>query len=357
VGGRGDLVSRARGALLLWAAALTLGAAPAARPHPGGTALLQLVEAPEAPGTFAVTWSVPERLAAPAPPEPPELPARCRRLADPAGGREGPSWVTRWRVACGPAALAGATLALPPAPPGLAEVLVRTVDSRGVAAVAAARAGAATLTLSGAASGAGAGAVLARYGGLGVLHILGGLDHVLFVLALLLACRVGRAAVPWRLLLATVTAFTLAHSVTLAAAAVGWVGLPPRPVEALIALSVLLTAAEVARAMAGSTPSRLVRRPWQVAFPFGLLHGLGFAGALRDIGLPADALPTALLSFNLGVEVGQLAILAVALAGSLALRPLAARAPLWARQVPIYAIGAVAGSWTLARVVAIAQGA
>lgn len=358
-------MTRRRGARLACAAAaaalaaLIVGAAPAAHPHPGGTALLQLVEqadAPDGPGTFDVTWSVPGRLASPAPPEAPALPSRCGRLSDPAGRTEGTSWVTRWRVACGPAALAGATIALAPAPPGLSEVLVRTVDSRGVASLAAAPAGAETVTLSGAPSGAGALEVLTRYGGLGVLHILGGLDHVLFVLALLLACRVGRAAVPWRLLLTTVTAFTVAHSVTLAAAAVGWIGLPPEPVEALIALSVLLTAAEVARAMAGAPPSSLVRRPWQVAFPFGLLHGLGFAGALRDVGLPADALPTALLSFNVGVELGQLAILGVALLAAVALRPATARAPGWVLRAPIYGIGVAAGSWTVARVAALALG-
>jgi hypothetical protein len=149
--------------------------------------------------------------------------------------------------------------------------------------------------------------VARTYFGLGVEHILLGADHLLFVLALLFL--VGSAAP----LVATVTAFTLAHSLTLAAATLGLVRVPQAPVEATIALSVVFVAAEVLHARAGR-PALAARKPWLAAFAFGLLHGLGFAGALREIGLPEDALPAALAFFNLGVEAGQLVFVGAVLA-------------------------------------------
>jgi HupE / UreJ protein len=141
------------------------------------------------------------------------------------------------------------------------------------------------------------------YVALGVQHILTGYDHLAFVLGLLLLVRRGRA------LLATVTAFTVAHSVTLSAAALGVLRVPARPVEAAIALSIVLVAAEAERVRRGVAGGANVGRtaPWVVAFVFGLLHGLGFAGALADAGMAGAHLPAALLGFNIGVEVGQLA--------------------------------------------------
>ena len=138
-----------------------------------------------------------------------------------------------------------------------------------------------------------------------------GVDHLLFVLALLLLVRgVGR-------LVATVTAFTLAHSVTLAAATLGFVHVPPAPVEATIALSILFLASELARAQRATRAARAdltARFPWLVAFSFGLLHGFGFAGALSEVGVPQQAVPLALLFFNVGVEIGQLAFIAAVFA-------------------------------------------
>ncbi len=142
---------------------------------------------------------------------------------------------------------------------------------------------------------------------LGVEHILLGIDHLLFVLGLLLL--VGS---PKRLIV-TVTAFTVAHSITLAAATLGFVHVPQAPVEAVIALSVMFVAAEILRAAQGRA-SLTARAPWLVAFVFGLLHGLGFAGALREVGLPQTDIPLALLFFNVGVEVGQLAFIAAVVA-------------------------------------------
>ncbi|HEY3256940.1 MAG TPA: HupE/UreJ family protein, partial [Polyangiaceae bacterium] len=134
---------------------------------------------------------------------------------------------------------------------------------------------------------------------LGVEHILRGADHLLFVLALVLLVTGTQ-----RLLFA-ITAFTAAHSLTLAAATLGWVHVPPPPVEAVIALSILFLALEIPRANS-EKPSLTLRKPWLVSFVFGLLHGLGFAGALSEVGVPANAIPVALLFFNIGVEIGQL---------------------------------------------------
>ena len=153
----------------------------------------------------------------------------------------------------------------------------------------------------------GAGEVAVTYLRLGIEHILGGVDHLLFVLALVILVR------EWRRVAITVTAFTIAHSITLAAATLGFVHVPARPVEATIALSIVLVAVEIVNARRGR-PSLTARWPWLVAFAFGLLHGFGFAGALSEVGLPQHAIPLALLFFNLGVEVGQLAFVALVMA-------------------------------------------
>ena len=176
---------------------------------------------------------------------------------------------------------------------------------------------------------------------LGIEHILSGFDHLLFVIALLFLVGFNR-----RLVL-TVTAFTLAHSLTLALSALGLVTLRPPPVEATIALSIALVAAE---AMSGE--QTLARRwPALVAFAFGLVHGLGFAGALKEIGLPQNHLPAALLTFNLGVEAGQLLVIGAAFGIYRLLAP--ARLFVAARKPALYAIGTVAAYWSIGRIVAI----
>lgn len=180
---------------------------------------------------------------------------------------------------------------------------------------------------------------------LGVEHILGGIDHLLFVLALLLIVRGTRRIVT------TITAFTISHSITLVAATLGWVHLPSAPVEAIIALSIVFVAAEVMRGQQGK-PGLTARSPWIAAFGFGLLHGLGFAGALAEVGLPQTAIPLALFMFNIGVELGQLlfvlVILTLAAAGK---RLLTAQWQL-VKTATSYLIGAVAAAWTIERVLA-----
>ncbi len=190
---------------------------------------------------------------------------------------------------------------------------------------------------------------------LGVEHILLGIDHLLFVLGLLFL--VGS----WRRLVATVTAFTVAHSITLAAATLGWVHVSQAPVEAVIALSVMFVAAEILHAAQGK-PGLAARAPWVVAFVFGLLHGFGFAGALRGVGLPEKDVPLALLMFNVGVEVGQLMFIAGVVAlFSLLTRLIRRRTsgehgPWYTESMirtPVaYVVGSLAAFWVVQRVVA-----
>ena len=183
--------------------------------------------------------------------------------------------------------------------------------------------------------------VASTYALLGVEHILLGIDHLLFVLALLMIVE-GR-----RKLIATVTAFTLAHSITLAAATLGWVYVAQAPVEAVIALSILFVAAEIVHWRQGK-PGITRNKPWLVAFTFGLLHGFGFAGALSEIGLPEHAIPLALLFFNVGVEAGQLLFIAAVLLAWSALRKVSW--PGWAWRFPVYSIGTMAAFWTIERI-------
>ena len=187
----------------------------------------------------------------------------------------------------------------------------------------------------------GMGEIAGAYLALGIEHILSGIDHLMFVGALLLLVGFQRKLV-W-----TITAFTLAHSLTLASAALGILTLRPPPVEACIALSIVLVCVEALH----DRETLAKRLPALVAFTFGLVHGLGFAGALADIGLPQKHLATALLTFNVGVEVGQLAVIGVAWAAWLALRRF--DGTVLARKPALYAFGTIAAYWTWSRVAVI----
>ena len=188
---------------------------------------------------------------------------------------------------------------------------------------------------------------LADYLPLGIEHILLGPDHLLFVLGLMLV--VATRGGGWRLLLLALTAFTLAHSLTLGLAMFGVWGLPPKPVEILIALSIVLLAVELAQHTRGtSSPTLTLRKPWLVAFAFGLLHGFGFAGALSEIGLPPSDRGWALLLFNLGVEIGQLLFVGAVLTLLTLARRLRWQPVLQSRIITIL-LGAIAVYWTLDR--------
>lgn len=194
--------------------------------------------------------------------------------------------------------------------------------------------------------------VVVTYLVLGVEHILFGIDHLLFVLALLILVK------GWRKLVGTITAFTIAHSITLVVATLGFVHVPSKPVEATIALSIVFVACEIVRGRQGR--SGLTETwPWLMAFSFGLLHGFGFAGALREVGLPQNAVPLALLFFNIGVELGQLLFIGVVMAvialavraakkvSQLSVAPQSAFA--WCENISAYAIGGVAAFWLIER--------
>ncbi len=183
----------------------------------------------------------------------------------------------------------------------------------------------------------------------GVEHILFGVDHLLFVLGLLLIVKN-----PW-MLVKTITAFTVAHSLTLAAATLGAVNVPAPPLNAAIALSILFLGPEIVRCWRGET-SFTIRHPWVVAFAFGLLHGLGFASGLTALGLPRGDIPLALLAFNIGVEIGQLAFVAMILLLVRAFRFLDMRWPLWVEWSPAYVVGSLGAFWTIQRVAMMVSG-
>ena len=192
----------------------------------------------------------------------------------------------------------------------------------------------------------GMGEIARAYGLLGVEHILGGIDHLLFVLGLLFLVGFNRR------LVGVITAFTAAHSLTLALSALGLLTLRPPPVEAVIALSIMLVAKEALH----DQPTLSRQWPALVALLFGLVHGLGFAGALKEIGLPDNHLAVALLTFNLGVEVGQLMVVCVAGLLMWALNRWAPADGVWvprSRVAALYAIGGLAAFWTLERASAI----
>ena len=292
-------------ALALLAAASSAGFARPSLAHPLDPALLELRET--APGTFDVLWKTPRTARATLDPV---LPERCRPASSRSVRSDARSVSWRWRVDCGAESLVGERVAVGGlgAPHGDALLRLELLDGRRVQAVL--RADRPALTVP---AGDTVLAVMASYVALGVEHILGGIDHLLFVLGLVLLVR-GR-----REILRTITAFTLGHSVTLALATFGVVDAPTRLVEALIAASIVVVALELTRGRglvddAASALSLLLRRPWFVAFAFGLLHGFGFAGALAQVGLPRGEIPRALLSFNLGIELGQIAFAAAILA-------------------------------------------
>lgn len=185
--------------------------------------------------------------------------------------------------------------------------------------------------------------VVKTYTALGIEHILLGIDHLLFVLALIMITR-GK----WKIL-KTITAFTLAHSITLSLAALGIVNFPGPPVEAVIALSIVFLASEIIRNLEGEQ-TLTGKKPWIVAFTFGLLHGFGFAGALADIGLPQNEIPLALAFFNIGVELGQIIFVMVMLLVIYLIQLKKDWSPAL-KKVPAYAIGSLAAFWMIERIV------
>ncbi|MBB4566741.1 HupE/UreJ family protein [Rhizobium leucaenae] len=313
---------------------LTLLSMPAAFAHEVRPAYLQLHE--ERPGEFVVLWKVPMqgdmRLALE-----PQFSGKTEAstaVARDGGGAEIRTWTLRAPE------LRGQTLTIDGLEATMTDALVRVeyLDGTSWTGRFTAREPSAVIPSSDTAP-----SVAGVYLSLGIEHILFGVDHLLFVLALLIITRGS-----W-LLVKTVTAFTIAHSITLALATLGFVHVPQAPVEATIALSIVFVAAEIVRRDQGKE-GIAARAPWVVAFCFGLLHGLGFAGALSEIGLPEGHIPLALLFFNLGVEAGQLIFVGAVLSIVAIVRRTHLALPSWVARMPAYAIGSLAMFWTIQRV-------
>ncbi len=289
-------------------------------------------------GTYVLLSKVPARLASAI--TTPILPARCAIAGNPRGER-GP-YEVRFSFTCAAPLTADDMIRLPWRREGVL-LTARWLEGPPVSRLTSREGAAITLHLADYRAGSGSvWRTVQRYTILGIEHILIGIDHLLFVLALLFVVQGG-----WRLV-QTITAFTVAHSITLGLATLGYVKLPSAPVEAAIALSIVFLCAEILRARDGQK-GLTFRAPWVVAFAFGLLHGLGFAGALSEIGLPPPEIPLALLFFNIGVELGQLAFVAAVLALWWLWQRSRLGWPGWLHPLPAYAIGTLATYWFLER--------
>ncbi|WP_367648356.1 HupE/UreJ family protein [Ruegeria arenilitoris] len=295
-----------------------------------------------APGTWRILWRIPDVNGQPMEIDA-VLPDHCAPANGPEPTAENQAWVSSWIAECD-AEIAGHVVAIDGLERQQNDVLLRVrplntepVTLRFTPDEAELMVPAEPTIWS----------VFSSYFLLGFEHILGGWDHLLFVFALFVLVRN-----PWRLV-GAITAFTVAHSLTLAMATLGFLNVPAGPVEAVIALSIVFLALEILRHKEGDL--RLSEQyPWIVCFSFGLLHGLGFAGALAEIGLPSQEIPAALLAFNIGVEAGQLAFIAV-LALLIAMwRLIAPRNAGWvthlATPVTGYAIGCISLYWLIERV-------
>jgi len=287
------------------------------------------------PETFAVLWKVPARddlrlglyL---------QLPDHCTPASEPRRFQTADAYTERTTLAC-PGGLEGRRIAIDGLTATLTDVLVRLVRTDGSVQSVRLTPSAPFLVVAAVPSRF---QVAVTYLRLGVEHILMGVDHLLFVLGLLLI-------VPDRwMLLKTITAFTVAHSLTLAVATLGYASAPLLPLNAAIALSILFLGPEIVRAQRGDT-SLTLRHPWMVAFAFGLLHGFGFASGLASMGLPRAEIPAALLLFNLGVEAGQMLFVLLMLGLDRAFRILEMRWPRWVEALPAYTVGTLGAYWTL----------
>jgi hypothetical protein len=270
-----------------------------------------------------------------------ELPAGCTNVTKPHAVMVNNAFAQRWTVKCA-GGLAGGTIHIAGLQSTTTDVLVRLERLDGTPQVTRVMPSTPSFVVESVPSVL---AVARTYTVLGIEHILSGVDHLLFVLALLLITGSG-----WKLV-KTVTAFTLSHSITLSLATLGYVNIPQQPVEAVIALSIVFVASEIVHARAGR-PGLTERAPWVVAFIFGLAHGLGFAGGLSDAGLPAGHIPTALLFFSLGVEAGHFLFIGAVLLLAVLMRRIRVAVPRLVEVVPAYAIGTLAMFWVIQRITA-----
>ena len=293
------------------------------------------------PDTYDVFWKVPAlgdnmRLSLYV-----RFPHTCSNLKQPYGFFANSAYTEQWSTVC-PGGLAGSTVHIDGLTATLTDVLVRIERLDGSSQITRVSSSAPTFVVEAMPRRI---EVARTYLVLGIEHILTGVDHLLFVTGLLLLVSGAR-----RLFL-TVSAFTLSHTVTLTLATLGFVHVPPAPVEAVIALSILFVACEALRK--NTNPSGLAqRKPWLVAFSFGLLHGLGFAGGLSAAGLPVNHIPLALGFFSAGVEIGHFSFVGSALLAITVLRRKMNRLPSWSWRIAPYGIGRFAAFWLIARLAA-----
>ncbi|MEO8055242.1 MAG: HupE/UreJ family protein [Acidobacteriota bacterium] len=332
---------RARAGLVLVLAAALAAALPA-HAHENRPGFLEMEE--KSPGVYAFLWKAPyggaEIHIAPV------LPPGCA-LATSGGSQLTTSAVlVRGMLRCD-GGLAGKTIVIEGLASTATDVLVRVRHADGRLESHLVGPAEPSVTLGGATTGA---QRAASYLKLGVEHILMGVDHLLFVLGLLLI-----VSDRWTLV-KTITSFTIAHSLTLAVATLGFASAPLPPLNAAIALSILFLGPEIVRTWRGET-SFTIRHPWVVAFAFGLLHGFGFASGLTAMGLPKAEIPLALLLFNVGVEIGQMFFVAVILLLERSFATLAIRWPRWAEALPGYAVGSLGAYWTIQRAAMLFGGA
>jgi hydrogenase/urease accessory protein HupE len=315
------------------------GLAGSVAAHPLAPSMLEVTE--HAGGRVEVTWKTPLLQPRGGALEP-VLPERCVPTAPPRAERDAGAVLLRWSAECGAEGLVGASLHVAGLATSGTDALVRIVPLEGpsVQVLLSADRDRFVVPAQQVAS-----EVAREYLKLGFEHIVGGLDHLLFVLGLVLLLPA------WRRLVPVVTAFTVGHSVTLALVSLGVVRISPGPVEVAIAASILVLALRLCGDRAAPEPRRVPL--WALAGGFGLLHGLGFAGALAEVGLPAAEIPLALLAFNVGIELGQLLFVAALLALGAAFKALPSDLPRsWAR-VPAYAMGSLAAFWCLQRTAAL----
>jgi hypothetical protein len=322
--------------------ALTV-ALPEARAHETRPIYLELKET--APGQFSVLYRTPV-LSGMRLPVALKLPEGVRNLEEPDVQELTDSLLERRRIDAGPAGLAGKRIEFPGLQLTITDVLVRVERLDGTTATELVRPPRPWFEI---AAPRGTLATALVFLAQGIEHILLGADHLLFVLGLLAIVRM-----PW-MLVKTITAFTVAHSITLAIATVGYASVPAAPLNAAIALSILFLGPEIVRAWRGES-SFTIRHPWVVAFAFGLLHGFGFASGLTALGLPQREIPLALLAFNVGVEIGQLAFVALVLLLARAFKVLQVHWPRAVELLPAYVVGSLGAFWTIQRVALMVEG-
>ncbi len=313
-----------------------------AQAHEARPAYLEIKET--SPGQFSVLWRTPV-LAGMQLPIVLKLPDSVRNLKEPIVMELADSLVERRTIAAGPKGLAGERIEFPGLQLTITDVFIRVEMLDGRKWTAIARASQPWVEIAAAQSKL---QLAGMYLWQGWRHILFGVDHLLFVLGLMLIVKDR-----WTLL-KTITAFTVAHSITLGIATLGYARVPLPPLNTAVALSILFLGPEIVRTWRGET-SLAIRYPWVVAFLFGLLHGFGFATGLSTAGMPGAEIPVALLFFNVGVEVGQLFFVLLILGLERSFRTLEIRWPRWAEALPGYTVGGLGAFWTLQRAMMMFQ--